>query len=307
MKAIRDWPLLDGIVLGVLATAEAVLRAGDVGAVAVVLGLAATVPLAFAARHTLAALLTIVVATALTSLCYRGFPAVTGLLALAGVCLLLVRARMRQARARRDERAAVRDRLRELTVRGERARIAWELHDVVAHRVSLISARAEAARLSTPEQAGAGLLAIGETARIALLELRRLQDVLRSDAGDEPVRPRPGLGQLLELLDHTRESSGADARLIVSGLVSALDPGVELTAYRIVQESLAGVDGSPVDVELRFTGEDLRVLIREAGALAPDSPELLGLRERVATVGGELRTGPAPGTRFLVEARLPVA
>ncbi|KAA9153182.1 sensor histidine kinase [Amycolatopsis acidicola] len=307
MTAIRDWPLPAAIVLGVLATGESLSRAGEAGTAAVVIGLAATVPLAFATRHAAGAALVIAPATALTSLCFRGFPAVTGLLALAAVCSVLARTHVGQLRAGRAEQHAMQDSLRELTVRGARSRIAWELHDVVAHRISLISARAESARLSTPEQATAGLHVIGETARTALMELRRVQELLRPDAGHEPIRPYTGLGQMLELVDGARETSGADARLIVHGTVTGLDPGVELAACRIVEESLAGTDGCPVAVELDYTGDDLRVRISDAGPLSPDGPELLGMRERAATVGGELRTTPAPGTGLAVEARLPVA
>ncbi|MFI6657203.1 sensor histidine kinase [Streptomyces sp. NPDC050523] len=214
------------------------------------------------------------------------------------------------------------DTLLEHAARGERARIARELHDVVAHHISMIAVQAENARLTTsglPSEGAARFLAIGDTARTALTEMRRLLGVLREDAqGTDGTgtrrRPQPGLGQLMELLDEAREAAGSTTRLIVSGPVAALDPGIEVTAYRIVQEALTNArrhaPGAAVDVELRYGDADLAVRVRDngPGPAAAGSPGhgLLGMRERVATVGGTLRTGPAPGGGFLVEARLPV-
>jgi signal transduction histidine kinase len=208
--------------------------------------------------------------------------------------------------------------------RGERARIARELHDVVAHHISMIAVQAETARLTTPGLPAAGaqrLLSIGDTARAALTEMRRLLGVLREDAGTQGPdrRPQPGLSQLIELLDEARDATGSGTRLIVHGPVTALDPGVELTAYRIVQEALTNArrhaPGAAVDVELRYGEEALRLRIRDNGPGASDhgvGPDpgpghgLLGMRERAATVGGDLRTGPATGGGFLIEARLPI-
>ena len=207
--------------------------------------------------------------------------------------------------------------LLEHTARGERARIARELHDVVAHHISMISVQAETARLTTaglPEAGAQRLSAIGDTARAALTEMRRLLGVLREDDVAADRRPQPGLGQLNELLDEAREASGAAARLIVQGPPDPLDPGVELAAFRIVQEALTNArrhaPGAAVDVELHYGDACLRVRVRDNGpGPAPNPPVgghgLLGMRERAAAVGGELRTGPAPGGGFLVETELP--
>jgi signal transduction histidine kinase len=210
--------------------------------------------------------------------------------------------------------------LLEHSARGERARISRELHDVVAHHVSMIAVQAETARLATPGMppAGAGqLAAIGDTARTALTEMRRLLGVLREDSGDiTTLQPQPGLAQLNELLDEARDVSGIGARLIVSGWLTALDPGVELAAYRIVQEALTNArrhaPGAAVDVELHFADDTLHVRIRDNGPGPPAAPSsagaghgLLGMRERAAAAGGELRTGAAPGGGFLVQATLP--
>jgi signal transduction histidine kinase len=211
--------------------------------------------------------------------------------------------------------------LLEHTARGERARVSHELHDVVAHHISMIAVQAETARLTTPGLPAAGaqrLSAIGDTARAALTEMRRLLGVLREDTrgGAAGRQPQPGLLQLNELLDEARNASGSGIRLIVSGPMAALDPGVELAAYRIIQEALTNArrhaEGAAVDVELHYSAEALRVRVRDNGpgprpATASGGHGLLGMRERAAAVGGELRTGAASGGGFVVEAVLPVA
>ena len=214
----------------------------------------------------------------------------------------------------------------EHTARGERARIARELHDVVAHHISMIAVQAETARLATPGMPAAGakrLLEIGDTARAGLTEMRRLLGVLREDAQaaapgrqDAELRPQPGLQQLNALLDEARDASGTGTRLIVSGPPATLDPGVELAAYRIVQEALTNArrhaPGAAVDVELHFADDALGLRIRDNGPgpaaaqpVASGGHGLPGMRERAAAAGGELRTGAAPGGGFLIEATLP--
>ncbi|MFJ8823937.1 sensor histidine kinase [Streptomyces sp. NPDC102467] len=207
---------------------------------------------------------------------------------------------------------------------GERARIARELHDIVAHHVSTISVQAETARFTTPgltAEGAATFLAIGDTARLALTEMRRLLGVLREDV-PEPApavrTPQPGLDQLVALVDEARETSGGAVRLIVRGRVTALAPGLELTAYRIVQEALTNArrhaKGVAVDVELHYTEDELALRIRDCGPGATGGAPadgsaghgLLGMRERTATAGGTLRAGPGPAGGFLVEAVLPI-
>ncbi|WP_344874366.1 sensor histidine kinase [Nonomuraea antimicrobica] len=230
----------------------------------------------------------------------------------------LARGERTRARADTAARQVVADSLMEHTARGERARIARELHDVVAHHISMVAVQAETARLAVPGMPAAGaerLLAIGDTARSALTEMRRLLGVLREDAETETTwRPQPGLrlDELNELLDESRAASGSGTRLILRGEPVELDPGVELAAYRIVQEALTNArrhaPGAAVDVELDYTGDDLRLRVRDNGpGPGPGAAGhgLSGMRERAAAVGGELRTGPAPGGGFLVEAALP--
>jgi signal transduction histidine kinase len=221
------------------------------------------------------------------------------------------------------ERQEIAGTLLEHTARGERARISRELHDVVAHHISMIAVQAETARLATPGMPAAGaqrLSAIGDTARAALTEMRRLLGVLREDTATVAAdrKPQPGLQQLNELLDEARDAAGTGARLIVRGALRALDPGVELAAYRIIQEALTNTrrhaPGAAVDVELHYADHELRLWIRDNGPGPPLGPAtvgpghghgLLGMRERAAAVRGELRTGEAPGGGFLVEAWLP--
>jgi signal transduction histidine kinase len=214
--------------------------------------------------------------------------------------------------------------------RAERARIARELHDVVAHHISMVAVQAETARLATPGMPELGarrLRDIGDTARAGLTEMRRLLGVLREDAADAGSgadvaavaerHPQPGLSltQLNELVDSAREASGAATRLIVSGPVTSLDPGVELAAYRIVQEALTNArrhaPGAAVDVELCYGRDTLLMRVRDGGSGAGGLPAagghgLIGMRERAQAAGGSLQAGPAAGGGFLVEATLPV-
>ncbi|WUV77169.1 sensor histidine kinase [Streptomyces sp. NBC_01477] len=230
------------------------------------------------------------------------------------------RAARAEARVHSAARQVTAQSLLEHTARGERARIARELHDVVAHHISMIAVQAETARLTTPGMPAAGaarLSEIGDTARAGLTEMRRLLGVLRQDAEVDIAerRPQPGLQQLNELLDEARCASGAGVRLIVSGPAAALDPGVELAAFRIVQEALTNVRrharGAAVDVELHYAADALRLRVRDngpgPGAAAGDGGHgLPGMRERAAAAGGTLRTGRAAGGGFLIEASLPV-
>jgi signal transduction histidine kinase len=140
--------------------------------------------------------------------------------------------------------------------------------------------------------------------------------VLREDSGTDTAErhPQPGLTQLNDLLDAARDASGTGTRLILRGPPVALDPVIELAAYRIAQEALTNArrhaPGAAVDVELHYTYQTLRLRVRDNGPGPPparpaDGHGLLGMRERAAAVGGTLRTGPAAGGGFLVEAALP--
>ena len=211
-------------------------------------------------------------------------------------------------RAARLERE--RDAQSKIAVAAERARIARELHDVVAHNVSVMIVQADGASYvmdNSPEQAKQALATIAGTGRQALEEMRRLLGLLRSaDTGGEYV-PQPGVEQLPDLLDQVR-SAGLPVAFSVEGEPRELPRGVELTAYRIVQEALTNArkHGGPrtsATVRIRFDDRGLDMLIEDNGRgataeLARDGGEdgyghgLIGMRERVGMVGGTLDAGP---------------
>jgi len=247
---------------------------------------------------------------------------------ISGVLLLMVvvaalalgdsRRQRGEALAERDQtRQAMVDTLQDQAAMGERARIARDLHDVVAHHVSAIAVQAESARLTTeglPDEGKAHFEAIGQTARDALTEMRRLLGVLREDASAEATRdPQPSLDRLNELVE-TARAAGTPVTLTLEGTVTPLPTGVDLCAYRILQEALTNVrrhaPGAAVEVELRYAPDTLHLRVRDHGPDAvspdPDGHGLLGMRERAIMVGGTLTAGPAEGGGFVVEADLPV-
>jgi signal transduction histidine kinase len=249
---------------------------------------------------------------------YAGFPEVLLLmLVVAAEALGDSRRERGEAIAERDEtRRAMVDTLHDQAAMGERARIARDLHDVVAHHVSAIAVQAETARLTVeglPDEARSHLEAIGNTARDALAEMRRLLGVLREDAAGRAERdPQPGLARLHELVE-TARAAGTPVQLTLRGDAIPLPPGVDLCAYRILQEALTNArrhaEGASVDLELDYRADALRLRVRDHGP-GPADPDadghgLLGMRERAIMVGGTLTAGPADGGGFAVEAELP--
>jgi signal transduction histidine kinase len=223
-----------------------------------------------------------------------------------------------EALAERDEtRQAMVDTLQDQAAMGERARIARDLHDVVAHHVSAIAVQAESARLTTdglPDEGRAHFEAIGQTARDALTEMRRLLGVLREDASAEVARdPQPSLARVNELVE-TARAAGTPVTFTLEGAVATLPPGVDLGAYRILQEALTNVrrhaPGAAVEVRLEYTPDSPHLRVRDhgPGAVSPDldGHGLLGMRERAIMVGGTLAAGPAEDGGFVVEAELPI-
>jgi signal transduction histidine kinase len=248
-----------------------------------------------------------------------GFPGVLLLMVVVGAAALGDSRRQQgEALAERDEtRQAMVDTLQGQAAMGERARIARDLHDVVAHHVSAIAVQAESARLTTeglPEEGRAHFESIGQTARDALTEMRRLLGVLREDASAEAARdPQPSLARLNELVE-TARAAGTPVTLTLEGTVVTLPQGVDLCAYRILQEALTNVrrhaPGASVEVELVYATDALRLRVRDHGPV-PASPDLdghglVGMRERAIMVGGTLTAGPADGGGFCVEAVLPI-
>ncbi|HEX7083555.1 MAG TPA: sensor histidine kinase [Gaiellaceae bacterium] len=211
---------------------------------------------------------------------------------------------------------ALREELRHRTaVAEERARIARELHDVVAHSVAVMTVQAGAAQAMLerdPARAADPVRAVQETGRQALAEMKRLVGMLRE--GDEEIGldPQPGLTQVGELLGPVRET-GVDAELEVSGERRPLPPGVELSAYRIVQEALTNVlkhaGCGRVRVALRYAASELEVEVADDGRGPVASSRghgLAGMRERAAVFGGSLETVAPEAGGFVVRARLPL-
>ena len=222
-----------------------------------------------------------------------------------------------------EDRAARLERERDAQARvaavAERARIARELHDVIAHNVSVMVVQADGASyaLATdPGRAKEALAAISATGRQALAEMRRMLGVLRREEEGPPElrAPQPGIGELGELLDQAR-MAGLPVSFTVEGVPQPLPGGVALAAYRIVQESLTNTrkHAGPVasaSVVLRYSDAALVLAISDdgRGAAAPDGAGhgLTGMRERVAVYGGSVVAGPRPGGGFEVVATLPL-
>ncbi|GAA2854295.1 hypothetical protein GCM10020220_049400 [Nonomuraea rubra] len=206
----------------------------------------------------------------------------------------------------------------------ERSRIARELHDVVAHHVSVMTVQAAAARrvlASDPDLAREALSAIEHTGRLAMAEMRNIVGVLRTDTRADAraeLGPQPGVRDLPSLVEQMREA-GLPTRLLVEGEPVALPAGVDLAAYRLVQEGLtnslrhAGA-GAEAVVTVRYEPYELDVRVEDDGRGAAQEMELssppghglVGIRERVALYGGILNIGPLPGGGFEVRARLPL-
>ena len=199
----------------------------------------------------------------------------------------------------------------------ERTRIARELHDVVAHRVSVMTVQAGAAKtVAANDPAGAlrAMEAVEQAGRQALDELRHLLGVLRPRADVDELGPQPGLADVPRLVDQFREA-GVDVSLTMDGAHAVLPARVDLSAYRIVQEALTNVlkhAGPGAHTEVRLNTDTRAVTIEvldtgHGGTTLPGSGHgIVGMRERTQLLGGSLDAGPCPGGGFQVVAHLPV-
>ncbi|MER7210413.1 MULTISPECIES: sensor histidine kinase [Streptosporangium] len=228
--------------------------------------------------------------------------------------------RLAQARVAEQEQVSAAERARRELLE-ERTRIAREMHDVVAHHMSVIAVQASSAarRLGgVPADAEREFDSIGAAARQSLAEMRRLLGVLRSDDATPRRSPLPGLGQMDALVESARRA-GVPVELTVTGLPARMRPETELPVYRIVQEALSNVirhaPGSATTVAVTGNGTGLRAVVENAPpagagrALAEPAGTghgLAGMRERAAVVGGVLLTGPTPRGGFRVELTLPL-
>jgi signal transduction histidine kinase len=202
----------------------------------------------------------------------------------------------------------------------ERSRIARELHDVVAHHVSVIAVQAGAARMQADGEVAPETLdsmaAVEATARQTLTELRQLLGVLRHDGEPPSLTPQPGLDQLDRLVADVRHA-GLPVEMAIEGERIPIPPGVDLSAYRIIQEALTNVlkhEGPvPTKVFVRFGPHDLELEVADEGGSVAASPHasgpghgLVGMRERVTMFGGRFEAGPRPEGGFTVAARIPL-
>jgi signal transduction histidine kinase len=233
-----------------------------------------------------------------------------------------LRERTQQTRAA-EERARIAELEREAAARvavaEERGRIARELHDVVAHAVSVIVLQVGAVRHRLPEDAAAereALRNVEEAGRTALAEMRRLLAAMRDDEDAAELAPSPGLDDLDRLV-HDVRGAGLDVRVEVRGDPVPLPRGLDLSAYRIVQEALTNSlkhSGAEVaEVVVTYAPDELCLQVRDHGSRAArptidanGGHGLVGIRERVKLFDGDLDAGPAPGGGFLVRARLPL-
>jgi signal transduction histidine kinase len=217
--------------------------------------------------------------------------------------------RATRAEREREERAR-------LAVSEERARIARELHDVVGHSVSVMTVQASAVRrLLEPDQERerAALLVVEQTGREALAEMRRMVGVLRRPEEAPALAPQPSLEQLERLVEQAREA-GLPVELRIEGAPKQLPTGVDLTAYRLVQEGLTNAlkhaRAQRAEVVVRYSDGHVELTVSDDGPGGGDGDKgghgLVGMRERVSVYGGELEAGPRPEGGYRLRARLPV-
>jgi len=224
----------------------------------------------------------------------------------------LVRRRAIQARQAYEESGE----LARSAVAEERARIATELHDVVAHSVSIIAVQAGAAEQLLESRPGAArehLAAVRRTAREAMTEMRRVLNVLHGD--DASYAPQPGLSRLPDLIDEV-VAAGVPVDLVEEGERPELPAGIDLVAFRVIQESLTNIrkhaSGAPAHVALRYGATELEVEITNEAGRAQAAINgggghgLFGMRERVRLFGGRFEAGELAGGGFRVHARLPL-
>jgi len=225
-------------------------------------------------------------------------------------------AELRAAQAERERDAAAR-----IAVAEERARIARELHDIVAHAVSVMVLQVGAVRHKLPDALAEdrdALSSVEQAGRTALAEMRRLLAAMRRDEDDVDLVPQPGLDALGSLLDEIGRA-GLPVRLHVDGEPFPLPAAIDLSAYRIVQEGLTNAlkhaRASQADVTVCYGSDSLRTEVRDdgVGATASDGPGtshghgLVGIRERVKIYGGEMTAGTANGGGFVLSTRLPLS
>ncbi|MER7923003.1 sensor histidine kinase [Streptomyces sp. NPDC096057] len=240
----------------------------------------------------------------------------------AGTMTRLRRAYLQSVQARAEHAERTREEEARLRVTEERVRIARELHDVVAHHLALANAQAGTAAhlvLTNPQQSKAILTDLTGTTSSALRELKAALGLLRQsdDPDSAPLEPSPGLARLPELVTACA-SAGLAVTVTTEGEPQPLSPGVDLTAFRIVQEALTNVSkharAETAHVRLVYSGSRLLLTVSNDGPAASPVPEatpsrgfgVMGMRERAHSIGGELRAAPRPEGGFEVTTALPL-
>ena len=218
---------------------------------------------------------------------------------------------VRAAQAERERDTAAR-----IAVAEERARIARELHDIVAHAVSVMVLQVGAIRHQLPDELAGdaeALKGVEQTGRSALAEMRRLLGAMRRDGDTLELSPRPGIDRLDALLDDVARA-GLPVELHVEGEPFPLPQAIDVSAYRIVQEGLTNAlkhaHACRADVTVRYRADELQIEVRDDGSGSSQSDGLghglVGVRERVKIYGGEMTAGPADGHGYVLSTRLPL-
>lgn len=242
----------------------------------------------------------------------------SGLVTAAGVLGISVRVR-RAYLAEVEQRAArlelERDQQAQLAVAAERARVAREMHDIVAHNLSVMIALTDGAALtlaSDPQRAGVALEEVSRAGRLALTDMRRVLGLLRNSDNPAARAPAPGVADLEGLLDTVRHT-GLQVRYETSGPLADLEPGIALSAYRIVQEAVTNTlkhaaDAHLIDVALHVLDDGVQLTVHDDGRVVADATPgghgIVGMRERAAVHRGAVHAGPTPAG-WLVRAWLP--
>ena len=250
----------------------------------------------------------------------RPGPSAVGMAAVAAWLLVLLGAAeaLRIQRDRRAEATRIRDEEALRRASEERLRIARELHDALGHHLSLINVQSGVAlhlNDELPEQVRTSLAAIRQATKEALAELRSVLDILRQEGEPAPRSPTSTLARLDDLVSQSG-AAGLRVRMETEGEVRPLPFGVDVTAFRIVQEALTNVarhaGAATATVQISYGARDLTVQVEDDGhdsgphGLPGTGKGILGMRERAAALGGELQAGPLPGGGFRVRARLPL-
>jgi signal transduction histidine kinase len=236
-----------------------------------------------------------------------------------GFAIRIRRAQLAALRERAVQLETERDQRSQLAAATERARVAREMHDIVGHSLSVIITLADGggyAADAAPERSKEALRLIGDTGRSSLAELRRMLGVLREQTDEPSLSPQPGIADLDPLCRQIR-AAGPQVEYRSSGALDALDTGVQLAAYRIVQEALTNTlkhagPHTRIHLALRVDGTRLRITVRDTGPPAGDRPVpsageghgVIGMRERAALYGGTVTAGPVPGGGWAVAADL---